>query len=215
MTAELFLDMELQTWIIFALGEVLISFSPGPAVILVTSQAIKQRNTSYGWGVFGLSLMSSIFFLLSALGLTAFILASQVVFDVVRYAGSAYLIYVGVMMIRGAGKGMKSSEQNAVQSPLRLFMQGVITQASNPKTILFFVAFLPQFINPHGSIATQFLIMWITVIVIDSTLLWMYGWVSLQGIKRLKNEKYLVWVDRLSGTFLIAIGLLLGTTERK
>lgn len=207
--------MELQTWILFALGEVLISFSPGPAVILVTSQAIKQRNTSYGWGILGLSMMGSIYFLLSGLGLTAFILASQMVFDVIKYAGSAYLIYVGIQMIRGAGGRVKSTEQKVVQSPLKLFMQGLITQASNPKTILFFVAFLPQFINPHGNIATQFIIMWMTVIVIDSTIMWIYGWVSLQGIKRLKNEKYLVWVDRLSGTFLIAVGLLLGTTERK
>jgi len=207
--------MELQTWIIFALGEVLISFSPGPAVILVTSQAIKQRNTSFGWGIVGLSMMVSVFFLLSALGLTAFILASQVVFDVVKYAGSAYLIWVGIQMIRGAGASIKSAELNSVQSPLKLFSQGVITQASNPKTILFFVAFLPQFINPNGNIATQFIIMWITVIVIDSTIMWIYGWLSLQGIKRLKNEKYLVWVDRLSGTFLIAIGVLLGTTQRK
>ncbi|HEY5826119.1 MAG TPA: LysE family translocator [Cyclobacteriaceae bacterium] len=207
--------MELQTWIIFALGEVLISFSPGPAVILVTSQAIKQRNTSFGWGIVGLSMMVSVFFLLSALGLTAFILASQVVFDVVKYAGSAYLIWVGIQMIRGAGASIKSAELNSVQSPLKLFSQGVITQASNPKTILFFVAFLPQFINPNGNIATQFIIMWITVIVIDSTIMWIYGWLSLQGIKRLKNEKYLIWVDRLSGTFLIAIGVLLGTTQRK
>jgi len=207
--------MELQTWIIFALGEVLISFSPGPAVILVTSQAIKQRNMSYGWGILGLSMMVSIFFLLSALGLTAFILASQVVFDVIKYAGSAYLVWVGIQMIRGAGGGIKNAEQNAVQSPLRLFIQGVITQASNPKTILFFVAFLPQFINPNSNIATQFIVMWITVIVIDSTIMWIYGWLSLQGIKRLKNEKYLVWIDRLSGSFLIAIGILLGTTQRK
>jgi homoserine/homoserine lactone efflux protein len=207
--------MELQTWIIFALGEVLISFSPGPAVILVTSQAIKQRNLSYGWGILGLSMMVSVFFLLSALGLTAFILASQVVFDVIKYAGSAYLVWVGIQMIRGAGAGIMNSEQKAVQSPLRLFIQGVITQASNPKTILFFVAFLPQFINPSSSIATQFIIMWITVIVIDSTIMWIYGWLSLQGIKRLKNEKYLVWIDRLSGSFLIAVGILLGTTQRK
>jgi homoserine/homoserine lactone efflux protein len=207
--------MELQTWIIFALGEVLISFSPGPAVILVTSQAIKQRNLSYGWGILGLSMMVSVFFLLSALGLTAFILASQVVFDVIKYAGSAYLVWVGIQMIRGAGAGIMNSEQSAVQSPLRLFIQGVITQASNPKTILFFVAFLPQFINPNRNIATQFIIMWITVIVIDSTIMWIYGWLSLQGIKRLKNEKYLVWIDRLSGSFLIAVGILLGTTQRK
>jgi len=207
--------MNFQTWLIFAFGEVLISLSPGPAVILITSQAIKQRNTSYAWGILGLSLMCSVFFLLSALGLTAFILASQVVFDVIKYAGSAYLIYVGIQTIRGAGAAIGTVGLSSVQPPLKLFMQGIITQASNPKTILFFVAFLPQFINPQKDIAPQFMIMWITVMVIDSTLLWMYGWVSLQGIKRLKNEKYLVWIDRLSGSFLIGIGLLLGTTQRK
>jgi homoserine/homoserine lactone efflux protein len=207
--------MELQTWILFAVSEVLISFSPGPAVILVTSQAIKQRNASYGWGVVGLSLMNSVFFLLSALGLTAFILASQVVFDVVKYAGSAYLIYIGVQMIRSAGAGVSETGIKSIQSPLRLFMQGIITGGSNPKAILFFVAFLPQFINPNDNIMIQFVIMWITVMIIDSTILWTYGWLSLQGIKRLKNEKHLVWIDRLSGSFLIAVGILLGTTQRK
>jgi len=207
--------MELQTWILFAVSEVLISFSPGPAVILVTSQAIRQRNTSYGWGVLGFAITNSIFFLLSALGLTAFILASQVVFDVVKYAGSAYLIYVGIQMIRSAGASVNEEGINSLQSPLRLFMQAIITGGSNPKAILFFVAFLPQFINPNGNIMIQFVIMWITVMAIDSTILWTYGWLSLQGIKRLKNEKYLVWIDRLSGSFLIAIGILLGTTQRK
>jgi homoserine/homoserine lactone efflux protein len=207
--------MELQTWILFAISEVLISFSPGPAVILITSQAIRQRNVSYGWGVVGLSLMNSIFFLLSALGLTAFILASQIIFDVVKYAGSGYLVYMGIQMIRSAGASVNDGGIKLVQSPLRLFMQAIITGGSNPKAILFFVAFLPQFINPTRDIALQFMIMWLTVMIIDSTILWTYGWLSLQGIKRLKDEKYLVWIDRLSGTFLIALGFLLGTTQRK
>lgn len=207
--------MELQTWILFAISEVLISFSPGPAVILITSQAIKHRNASYGWGVFGFAIANSVFFLLSALGLTAFILASQIVFDVIKYAGSAYLIYVGIQMIRSAGTAVNDTGIKSVQSPFRLFMQAIVTGASNPKAILFFVAFLPQFINPNGNIALQFVIMWTTVMIIDNTILWTYGWLSLQGIKRLKSERYLVWLDRLSGTFLIAIGLLLGTTQRK
>jgi len=99
----------------------------------VTSQAIKQRNTSYSWGVLGFAITNSFFFLLSVLGLTAFILASQIVFDIVKYAGSAYLIYVGIQMIRSAGASVDETGIKSLQSPMRLFMQAIVTGGSNPK----------------------------------------------------------------------------------
>lgn len=207
--------MTLKLLLIFAVTEFLLSMTPGPAVLLVVSQGMKFGFASSIRGTLGILTGNAIYFALSAAGLGALLIASATLFEMIRWIGVAYLVYVGVKMLIS-----KANEQAAVDrsiSPgrsLRLFSQGLITQLSNPKAIVFFTALLPQFVSPGNQVFQQFLVLGITSIAVEFPVLLFYGLIAERGVSLIPKGRLLVVPDRVAGAFLIGAGIGLASMRK-
>src|SRR3982750_473538 len=177
--------MTLKILLIFAVTELLMSMTPGPAVLLVVSQGMRFGFTSSIRGTLGILTGNAIYFALSAAGLGALLVASATLFEIIRWAGVAYLVYVGLRML--ISKGDAQAEGDGLtrlqrRRSLKLFSQGLITQLSNPKAIVFFTALLPQFVTPGHHVFQQFLVLGITSISVEFPVLLVYGLIAERGI---------------------------------
>ena len=139
------------TLLLFGLATFLLTVSPGPGVLYVTARTLSQGRRAGFASMFGIEAGELAWLAAAATGLAAVLSASTQVLDVLRFGGAAYLIYLGIQRWR-------EIERPATPPPARLgriFAQGFVTQLVNPKVAVFFVAFLPQFLNPAAAIAVQ------------------------------------------------------------
>ncbi len=133
---------------------------PGPSVIYVTARGIGQGRGAAILSVFGIALGSMLLVVITAAGLAALVASSMIVLAVVKYLGAAYLIYLGLKTLLTRGSDAETPGQQRPQSAIRVVSQGAIVEVSNPKAALFFVAFLPQFVDPgRGHAWLQLLIL--------------------------------------------------------
>jgi len=200
--------MEYDTWILFCLAELALCLSPGPAVIYVLSQGVgsgfKSSLAANGGIVFG----NTIYFVISATGLGALLLASQSVFLLAKWLGTAYLIWLGLRYL------LCKSDHLAIQQTkklnfLKVFQGGALFQLANPKNIIFFMAILPQFINPNYSVAMQILILGISSIIIETSVLVFYGLLGSKIENWAREKKLDTWLSTFSGGALISVGVSL------
>ncbi|HKO57213.1 MAG TPA: LysE family translocator [Thermoanaerobaculia bacterium] len=194
--------------ILFAAMELVLCLTPGPAVLLVMSQAMRRGFRASFRGALGILTGNAIYFALSAVGLGALLIASTRVFEALRWAGAAYLVVMGLRMI-----ATKTKEAEAPQNiEQRSFVQGVVTQLANPKAIVFFTALLPQFVDPRaGRLALQFFILGVISVVIELPVLAAYGFLADRG--RALYGRHGKWVERVAGGFLVAAGVKLAATR--
>jgi homoserine/homoserine lactone efflux protein len=186
--------------------ELLLCLTPGPAVLLVISQAIRHGFRVSTRGAAGILAGNAIYFALSAAGLGALLLASKRVFDLLQIAGAAYLVLLGVKMlllparVSPLAEGLAVSDMRSAGS----FVQGLLTQLANPKAIVFFTALLPQFIDPAHPVAAQFLVLGIISIIVELPVLLLYGLAADRG--RARYARHAPLFERLAGTCLITAG---------
>lgn len=189
--------------LLFAATELLLSLTPGPAVLLVVSQGMRRGAAVSRRGAAGILTGNAIYFALSAAGLGALLLASKRVFDVLQLAGAAYLVLLGVKMLFWPSReevNLEISEGLGTKA----FMQGLLTQLANPKAIVFFTALLPQFVDPTKPVAMQFVILGVISILVELPVLLLYGYAADRG--RAIYGKHAPLVERLAGACLIAAG---------
>jgi threonine/homoserine/homoserine lactone efflux protein len=150
---------ETATLAVFMLAAGTLLIVPGPSVLYIVAHGIDQGRRAALASVLGIEIASLVHVTAATLGLSALLVSSATAFNVVKYAGAAYLIVLGVRTLFARG-GVQTSH-GAVPKPLRrVFMQGVVVNLLNPKTALFFFAFLPQFVEPErGSVAGQTLLL--------------------------------------------------------
>ena len=204
--------MSLTVLLAFALTELTLSLSPGPAVFLTVSQSMRAGFKKSLYGVLGVMTGELIFFTLSALGLSAVLVASQTLFSVVKWLGAAYLVYLGLRMIFGnASDGGNHGESLLLT---RLYRQGLFMQLANPKALLFFTALLPQFFNPELSASYQFVILGLISVTIQAVTLLLYGWLAARSGRWLEGRRFSVWLERLAGAFLVGAGVKLALSRR-
>lgn len=207
--------MSLRLLLIFAFTEFLLCLTPGPAVLLVISQAVRSGLGSSLKGAAGILAGNAIFFVLSALGLGALLMSSTTLFQVIKWAGVAYLVFIGLRMLL-AKKPLASDDQEPVtpKRSMRLFCEGLVTQLSNPKAIVFFSALLPQFVTADGSVFEQFLILGVVSLAIELLVLMSYGWAAERGSRVILKGRFSLLTDRIAGGFLVCAGLGLASTRR-
>ena len=198
--------MTRQTWALFVLTETVLCLTPGPAVLFVVSEALSRgRRASIGAAV-GILGANVAYFALSATGLGALLLASYEAFSLVRWLGAGYLIWLGVRAFIG-GTAPRSAGAAHDGAAHRSWVSGFVLQAANPKALLFFVALLPQFIDPAGSIATQVMVLGTTSVVIELVVLLAYGAVAGRCHALPLNPRYARLADRAAGTMLVTAGI--------
>ncbi len=207
--------MTITSLFLFAATELLLSLSPGPAVLLVVSQGMRSGVRASFIGSLGIIAGDIIYFAISALGLGTILLASHFMFLLIKWAGAVYLFYLGLKLIKNTFVFKEEPEaEETVIVYQKVFRQGFLMQLANPKAILFFTALVPQFINTQMAVAPQLIILGIISVSIQFPTLLFYGWLAEKGGSWFRNSRYSKWLDRIAGTFLIGAGLKLAFSKQ-
>jgi threonine/homoserine/homoserine lactone efflux protein len=152
----------LPTIALFMVTALALNVTPGPAILFILSRCLGQGRAAAVVSVFGLATASIIQAVAAAFGLSALFAYSPIVFDLVKYCGAAYLVYLGVsgFLKGGISRIIARSDNRARSSLLRAYWQGFLTDLLNPKLLLFFFSFLPQFVDPtRGEPAVQMVVL--------------------------------------------------------
>ncbi|HEY2498505.1 MAG TPA: LysE family translocator [Candidatus Angelobacter sp.] len=150
--------VEKAAFFTFLTAALMLNLAPGPDMLYVIGRSVGQGRKAGIVSALGVFFGCWVHILAAALGIAALLRSSPVAFNLVRYAGAAYLIYLGFKLLRQ--KADLSSRQLRHESLTSIFRQGVITNVLNPKVAIFFLAFLPQFIDAHrGSVILQILLL--------------------------------------------------------
>lgn len=144
---------------VFMLAALAVGISPGPGMLYAVARGIGQGSGAAFVSVLGLSTGSFVNCLIAALGMSAVLAASTLAYDIVRYAGAAYLCYLAYRILRTSNDGIPVGQLHA-DSLGRIYVQGIITNVVNPKSALFYLSFVPQFVDPaRGSAFLQFILL--------------------------------------------------------
>jgi homoserine/homoserine lactone efflux protein len=198
--------MTLQTWIAFVILETALCFTPGPAVLYVVSTALGRGPRAALGGALGIVACNTFYFLLSALGVAAVILASQRLFIALEWIGGAYLVWLGLrMLLRRPSPVDAVAVERPQGSAAAALLRGFGVQAANPKAIAFFVALLPQFIDARVPVSGQVLVLAMTSVLIELGVLSFYTWVAVRA-GALAGKRWTAMLERVAGVFLIAAG---------
>jgi len=155
------------------------------------------------------------YFALSATGVAALIVASSTLFSVIKWTGVAYLFYLGLSTITSRSSAMTVTQDSAVRvQGTRAFWQAVIVELSNPKALLYFVALLPQFINPTQAIGRQMLIYGCSSFVLDICVYTLYAWLGSKTKRFTANASFVKTSNRASGSLLMIAGALMAMVKR-
>jgi threonine/homoserine/homoserine lactone efflux protein len=212
--------MTLETWALFAITEAALCFTPGPAVLLVLSQGLTRGTGPSVYANLGILAGNAVYFALSATGLGAVLLASYELFSAIRWVGAAYLVWLGVTAFFGrsqvlaVGTATHRRASGATTSLARTFVNGFVLQVANPKTLVFFVALLPQFIDPQGSVLAQVAILGVTSVVIEFFVLLAYGALAGRLTSVAARPRFQTLANRVAGSMLIAAGVSVARLER-
>lgn len=151
--------MDLDTWLIYLLAAIGLSLSPGPNGLLALTHGAMHGRRKTLWTIFGGSVGFVAVIALSMFGIGALLQTSLLWLTVMKWLGGAYLVWLGVQVWRAPAIGVELQAAATQRGGWSLFRQGALSAATNPKGILFFAAFLPQFIDPARSLVIQFVIM--------------------------------------------------------
>lgn len=205
--------MDLTNWILFALTETALCFTPGPAVIYVFSQGFARGMRPALAANAGVITGNIIYFALSALGVGALILVSHNLFLVIKWVGIIYLIWLGAGMLFSS-TGQLAALQVERARLGKVYRGGLVLQLANAKNLIAFLVIFPPFIDPGGNVPLQFLILGVTSVVIEIPALVLFGALGNGMHKRLRASHAIVWIERSAGAALMALGASLAFVRR-
>jgi threonine/homoserine/homoserine lactone efflux protein len=201
----------------FLAASALITIAPGPDNLMVLSVGISRgRAAGIGFGL-GCALGCFVHTLWATLGIGAVVMASEGTFTTLKMAGAAYLVYIGIMAWSHAGKLGVIKLDDAAAEPLAVHVRrGFIANVINPKVALFFIAFLPQFVDPaRGAVWIQMLLLGALFAALTVVIFGSLGWsAGSLGARLQRQPKLAVWLDRCAGTIFFGLALHLATTGR-
>ena len=207
--------MEMTLWLAFVAATTALLLIPGPTVLLVLSYAIGQGRRVAVATALGVALGDFIAMTASLLGLGALVLASASLFMALKWVGAAYLVYLGVKLLRGtSGAGLAVTPDAGAVSQGRIFWHACAVTALNPKSIAFFIAFVPQFIAAQAPLLPQFAILVATFVGLAGVNALVYALLAARMRDVIKRPGVIAWLTRLGGGALIAMGLATATLRR-
>lgn len=194
------------TLLVFALAGLALVAVPGPNLIYIATRSVSQGRRHGIVSALGVEVGTIVHIVAATAGLSALIASSAVAFDVVKYAGAAYLIWLGIRTIRTRDVDLLGAEPTP--APLRrTFAEGVVVNVLNPKVALFFLAFLPQFVDPEKAAAPQIAVLGLVLFALGTAMdfIWAFGAAALRG--RIQRRPALVARQRfVTGGIYIALG---------
>jgi len=210
--------MNAHNFLIFGVASLMLNLTPGNDMLYVISRSAGQGIKAGIISAFGIMAGCMVHILAAVVGISAIIAKSATAFDVIKYVGAAYLVYLGVRSIFNRTQKSFAVDRNLKPVSYRnIFGQGVLTNVLNPKVALFFLAFLPQFINikdAHPQWQILFLGVWFdcsgTLVNIIVAIIFgkMGNWLS-------KSPKFIKIQEKITGVLLISLGIKVALTSKK
>jgi homoserine/homoserine lactone efflux protein len=203
--------MHFSLWLALVGAGTLISFTPGAGAINTMSNALNAGFRRSIWGILGQQAALLIHIVIVALGVGLLVASSPVAFNVIRYAGAAYLVYLGIRQFL-AKPDLDGERAGALSDEPRwsMFRRGLWVNMLNPKAIVFFLAFLPQFIRVDRPLPAQYLIVAATVVAIDIVVMWFFFAVTARSFQRFtRDARGQQVLNRVFGVLFVAVGVLL------
>ena len=201
--------MNLETYLIY-LGVLAAFFvtPPDTSQLLIVSNSLRHGMRRSLATIAGDLSANAVQMTLAAFGLTAVVAASANALWVVKWLGVVYLVCIGLQLMLAR----PDAEKPTAAPGGKLFRQGFVTSSANPYAVVFFGALFPQFIDPAAPILPQLLILGATYLVVDGTILLLWGWAAIRTLGRVKNLTG-VWINRISGALMIGAATLLGLKD--
>ncbi|MBJ7313358.1 LysE family transporter [Rugamonas sp. CCM 8940] len=210
--------MTFATWITFFIAACIIAVSPGSGAVLSMSHGLSYGVRKASATIVGLQAGLLLVLFIAGAGVGSLLLASELAFNVVKVVGALYLIYLGLGQWRakveiGAG-AMAGAAQSAAPSLRKRVLTGFLTNATNPKGIIFMVAVLPNFINQHAPVLPQLLILAVTMCSIDLVVMHSYAFLASSMQRFFRDARAVRKQNRVFGGLLMAVGAALFFVKR-
>lgn len=209
--------MSFEQWLAFAAASAVLLAIPGPTILLVISYALGHGRKAAGATVGGVALGDFTAMTASMLGLGALLATSASLFTALKWLGAAYLIYLGIKLWRApvsTGDAVSDGQTTRTERPLRIFLHTYIVTALNPKSIIFFVAFLPQFLKPAQPLLPQMVIFEITFLLLAILNAAFYATMASMARKSIRKPAVQRAVNRVGGSLMIGAGALAAGWKR-
>lgn len=204
---------ELSTLLLFAAVSATLVAVPGPAVVYIVTRGVAQGRSAGVVSALGIEAGALVHVAAAVCGLSALVASSATAFAVVKYAGAAYLVFLGAQRLRARGDVAVADLPPASNG--RLFRQGIVIQVLNPKVAVFFVAFLPQFVDPAHAVALQVGLLGALFVAVALVIDCAWGMAAGSVGERLRGSAPVRnWLDRLSGATFIGLGAAAALSRR-
>jgi threonine/homoserine/homoserine lactone efflux protein len=211
-----------QLWLAFAAAAAVVIAIPGPTTLMVTGHAMSSGTRVALASLLGVALGDFTAIACSVLGLGAVLAASAEAFTVLKWVGAAYLVYLGIKLWRApavplgtAGMGPNGRKGGGRRSMRRAIAESFSVTLLNPKGLLFFAAFLPQFIDPHQPTLPQVVVLALTFEVLAASSLGVYVFMTTRARRVMDSPRAIKIMNRAGGTMLIGAGLLTASLRRQ
>jgi threonine/homoserine/homoserine lactone efflux protein len=206
--------MTWHVWLAFAAASAVIGLIPGPGVTAIVGYALNAGRRTALASVAGMAVGNATAMTLSLAGVGALLAASALAFSIVKWIGAFYLIALGVVTIRKSGKAFHGPERKAAITPFAAFAGNVAVGTFHPKTILFFVAFVPQFVSAQSAYLPQAALLVATFCLVVGATDSAYALTAAGASRWLRQPGALRWPQRAGGGFLIAAGVATAAVRR-
>ena len=209
--------MSIELWLYYSLAVLILTASPGPSVLLCMTKAVTEGfRVSMYTALGSLTAIVSIM-TLSFSGLGVVIATSEVAFNMIKWSGAIYLIYLGYKALTSKQETYQIFDQDkasSIATKSSLYLSGFIVGASNPKAIVFFTALFPQFINTSAPLLTQYFIFAITFTIMEFSWLTIYSYLGARSSNWLLKKGRAKYFNRITGGVFIGAGVFLSASSR-
>jgi threonine/homoserine/homoserine lactone efflux protein len=193
---------------LFVVAAIVLLLTPGPAVLYIVTRSVEQGRVAGLVSALGVHVGTLVHVAAAALGVSALLVSSALAFDIVKYLGAVYLIYLGIRKLLGRDQ-TATGQALAPRSLRRLFGQGVVVNVLNPKTALFFLAFLPQFVDvSKGAVGLQILVLGLIFVALGVMSDGLYAVAAGAAGAWLKRDNRILRAERyVSGSVFVGLGV--------
>lgn len=206
--------MSFELWLAFVAASAVLLAIPGPTVVLVLSYALSQGRKVALATAAGVALGDFAAMTASLLGLGALVLASATLFTALKWVGAVYLVWLGIKLLRSRPESGLGVDISAELPAHGVFAHAAAVTALNPKSIAFFIAFVPQFLHTEAPLGPQFAILIVTFVTLGALNALAYALLASGMREKMRRPSTRLWLNRAGGGALVGMGLLTATLRR-
>jgi homoserine/homoserine lactone efflux protein len=207
--------VDLSVWITYLVATIILSVSPGPGVFSSLAAGLNHGFRRGMWNAVGMQVANFTLMIIVSVGLGAILLASENLFNAVKWGGVAYLVWLGIATWRSEPHHFDArADAPRGRDSREVFLKGFFVNLTNPKGIIFYVAVLPQFIDVARPQFAQYAILGLTTLVVDMVVMAGYIGVAARVLAVMKDPSHLRWVNRILGGAFVAAGMALAAFRR-